>query len=77
MPRPTDLPDMNLLEKAEIGDIVGNEAQNIAGTNAEGGQRKIHHFKAKKIYVKGSARGPKQPASPEEIAAYKAKHGHG
>ena len=78
MPRPDTLPDMTLLAKAEAGDIDGSESQDIPGElNAEGGQKKIHHFKANKIYVKGAARGPFQPATPEEIADYKAKHGHG
>lgn len=72
MPRPI-VPDDDLLSRAESGDIEGTEEQEIDGLNNEGQPRKLHHFKAKKVFVKGSARGPKQPATPAEIAAYKAR----
>ena len=74
MPRPTVV-DEALLAKAEAGDIDGSESQDLPGTNNEGGQKKLHHLKAKKVYVKGTARGPKQPATPAEIAEYKARGG--
>jgi hypothetical protein len=43
-----------LLNAALTGDINGDEYQVIEGElNAEGGPKLVHHFKSKKLYVRG------------------------
>jgi len=48
------------LDKAKKGEIVGDEVSEITGeTNDEGEQKLLHHFKARKIFIRGSSKNKK------------------
>lgn len=60
MPTNKDADWAERLDKALKGEISGNEITEIPGeTNNEGKVKKIHHFKSKKVFVKGSSNNKK------------------
>jgi len=56
----TDPEYADRLNKAKKGELTGTEFTEIDGElNNEGGQKMIHHFKPRKIYIRGSSKNKK------------------
>lgn len=48
------------LEKAKKGEITGTETTEIDGELNDAGEQKLeHHFKARKIFIRGSSKNKK------------------